>query len=104
VVQLGRFRGEIEVEEAAFFVREVDLAEGTLRLSDGSCELLDPATLRVSPLDGALLCLVKRDLAPDGLAARFVPAAQSELLLAVEERGEGHALRLGGRLRALPPL
>jgi hypothetical protein len=104
VVQLGRFRGEIEVEEAAFFVREVDLAEGTLRLSDGSRELLDPATLRVSPRGGALLCLVKRDLVPGGLAARFLPAAQSELLQAVEEQGDGHALRLGGGLRALPPL
>ena len=27
VVQLGRFRGQIEVEEAAFFVRAFDLAQ-----------------------------------------------------------------------------
>ena len=104
VVQLDRFRGEIEVEEAAFFVREVDLAEGTLRLSDGTREALDAATLRVSPIDGALLCLVKRALAPAGLAARFLPAAQSELLQAVEETGEGPVLRIGNALRALPPL
>jgi hypothetical protein len=104
VVQLGRFRGEIEVEEAGFFVREVDLASGALRLSDGTLEALDPATLRASPIDGALLCRVKRALAPAGLLARFLPAAQSELLLAVEETGQGHALRLGGALRALPPL
>jgi hypothetical protein len=104
VVQLGPFRGEIEVEEAAFFVREVDLAAGALRLSDGTREALDPASLRVSPRDGALLCLVKRDLAPGGLAARFLPAAQSELLQAVEETGEGHAVRIAGALRRLPPL
>lgn len=104
VVQLGPFRGEIEVEEAAFFVREVDLAAGEVRLSDGTREALDPATLRVSPRDGALLCLVKRALAPGGLAARFLPAAQSELLQAVEETGEGPALRLAGALRTLPPL
>jgi hypothetical protein len=104
VVQLGRFRGEIEVEEAGFFVREVDLAEGTLRLSDGSREPLDPASLRVSPIDGALLCLVKRGLAPAGVAARFLPAAQSELLQAAEEADEGLVLRIGGALRALPPL
>ena len=104
VVQLGRFRGEIEVEEAAFFVREVDLAEGAVRLSDGTREPLDPASLRLSPIDGALLCLVKRDLAPEGLAAHFLPAAQNELLQAVEETGQGPALRIGGALRALAPL
>jgi hypothetical protein len=103
VVQLGRFRGEIEVEEAAFFVREVDLASGTLRLSDGTREALDPASLRVSLRDGALLCTVKRDLAPGGLPARFLPGPQSELLQAVEEAGPGHSVRLGGVLRPLPP-
>jgi hypothetical protein len=100
VVQLGRFRGEIEVEEAAFFVREVDLASGVVRLSDGSEEPLDPATLRPSPLDGALLCSVKRELAP-GLRARFAPSAQAELLLAVEDTPGGPALRLAGALHPL---
>jgi hypothetical protein len=103
VVQLGRFRGEIEVEEAAFFVRAVDVAAGRVQLSDGSCEALDPATLRLSPLDGALLCAVKRELAP-GLEARFAPAAHAELLQAVEETPAGPALRLAGALRPLPPL
>jgi hypothetical protein len=104
VVQLGRFRGEIEVEEAAFFVREVDLEAGALRLSDGSREPFDPATLRLSPRDGALLCRVKRELAPGGLDARFSPPAQAELLLAVEEGAGGPALRVAGALRPLPPL
>jgi len=103
VVQLGRFRGQIEVEEAAFFVREVDLERGAVCLSDGSREPLDPASLRLSPIDGALLCDVKCELAP-GIAARFTRAAQAELLLGVEEAPGGPALRLAGVLRPLPPL
>jgi hypothetical protein len=102
VVQLGRFRGQIEVEEAGFFVREVDLARGTLRLSDGSVEALDVASLRPSRLDGAWLCTVKRALHPEGLPARFTHASQAELLGAVEEDGSGPRLRIAGRLRALP--
>lgn len=102
VVQLGRYRGQIEVEEAAFFVRAFDAASGRIDLSDGSHEGLDLASLRVSPRDGALLCSVKRDLAPDGLPARFRHAAQAELLLAVEDTPGGPALRLAGALEPLP--
>ena len=105
VVQLGRFRGQIEVEEAAFFVREFDAASGLLSLSDASREPLDAATLRPSPRDGALLCAVKRELAPpDGLLARFGHAAQAELLAAVEGPEDAPRLRLGARSVALPPL
>ena len=103
VVQLGRFRGEIEVEEAAFFVREVDLAAGRVRLSDRSQGPLDVASLRPSPIDGALLCAVKRDLAP-GLLARFTPAAHAELLHAVEDTPAGPALRMSGALHPLPAI
>jgi hypothetical protein len=104
VVQLGRFRGEIEVEEAAFFVRAVDVPRGAIALSDGTAEPLDVASLRASPIDGALLCTVKRTEAEHGLAARFLPAAQAELLLAAEEAEGGLALRLGGVLHPLPEL
>jgi len=105
VVQLGRFRGQIEVEEAAFFVRDYDAASGELRLSDASRELLDPATLRLSPRDGALLCAVKRELAPpEGLLARFLHAAQADLLAAVEGPEQAPRLRIGGRSLPLPPL
>jgi hypothetical protein len=104
VVALGRFRGQIEVEEAAFFVRDFDARSGELSLSDGSREALDPATLRVSPRDGALLCTVKRALAPAGLLARFLHAAHAELLCAVEETPDGPRLRASGRLHALPTL
>lgn len=102
VVQLGRFRGQIEVEDAGFFVREVDLERGALRLSDGSVEPLDVASLRASRFDGAWLCTVKRDLHPAGLPARFTHASQAELLGAVEEDASGTWLRVAGQRRALP--
>jgi len=105
VVQVGRFRGQVEVEEAGFFVRGVDLARATLALSDGSEEALDAATLHPSALDpDALLCTVKRALVPGGLPARFTRSAQAELLQAVEEAEGGLALRAGGRLHPLPTL
>jgi hypothetical protein len=104
VVQLGRFRGEIELEEAGFFVRSFDAESGELALSDGSREPLDPSTLVVSPRDGALLCRVKRALAPEGLLARFHHAAHAELLGAVEEDAAAPVLRSGGRTWPLPDL
>jgi hypothetical protein len=104
VVQLGRFRGQIEVEEAGFFVRSFDRASGQISLSDRSQEVLAPQSLRVSPRDGALLCLVKRDLVASGLLARFSHAAQAQLLDAVEERDGRVWLRLADRVLALPDL
>jgi hypothetical protein len=104
VVQVGRFRGEIEVEEAGFFVRDVDLGRGGVLLSDGSRDCLDLESLRISELDGAYLCTVKRELVPGGLPARFTHAAQAELLGAVDETAEGPVIRLEGRLRRMPPL
>jgi hypothetical protein len=102
VVTLRHFRGEIEVEEAAFFVRSFDAASGRITLSDGSEETLDPATLALSPRDGALLCRVKRALAEGGLLARFGHGSHAELMQAVEETPEGPALRLRGRLAPVP--
>lgn len=102
VVQLRHFRGEIIVEEAAFFVRMFDAKTGQIALSDASDERLDVASLVASSRDGALLCRVKRTLEPAGLLARFHHAAQAELLLAVEETDEGLALRCGDALEALP--
>lgn len=99
VVQLGRFRGEIEVEEAPFFVRTVDLPRGEVRLSDGTRECLDPATLHVSPRDGALLCRIRGEH-----LARFTQAAQADLLLAVEDEEGGPKLALGGNPVPLPEL
>jgi hypothetical protein len=104
VVALRHFRGEITVEEAAFFVRAFDPATARIALSDRSEETLDPATLSVSPIDGALLCRVKRALEPEGLLARFRHAAQAELLHAVDASPSGMRLRVGGVWRTLPDL
>ena len=104
VVRLGHFRGEIEVQEAGFFVRTIDCRTGEIALSDGSRERLDVASLTTSSIDGALLCRVKRALVAEGLLARFSSAAQAELLLASEERGERMVVRLGEREEALPEL
>jgi hypothetical protein len=45
VVTLRHFRGEIELEEAGFFVRSFDPETGVLSLSDGSEETLAVDTL-----------------------------------------------------------
>ena len=86
VVFLRHFRGQIEVEEAAFFALGFDARTGEIELSDGTRETLDPSTLRNSPIDGAWLCSVKTELVPGGLSARFERAAHAELLACVEER------------------
>jgi hypothetical protein len=104
VVRLRHFRGEIEVEEAAFFVRSFESGSGRIGLSDGSDEALDPATLALSPRDGALLCRVKRALVPGGVLARFGHGPHAELMQAVEEQGDGLALRIAGVLHPLPEL
>ncbi len=104
VVELGRFRGQIEVEEAGFFVRSFDPATGVVALSDRSEEPLALDSLRVSERDGALLCRVKRDVVETGLLARFTHAAQAQLLDAAEEDDAGACLRIAGRAVRLPPL
>ena len=106
IVKLGHFRGEIEIEEAGFFVKSIDLAESQVHLSDGHVDRLEVGSLTVSPLDGALLCRVKHDLIPSGLRARFCHSAQAELLGAVEEGpdGAGWFLVLSGRLEPMPEL
>jgi len=87
VVQVQRYRGEIEVEEAGFFVREFDADSGAVALSDGTRETLDVTRLSPSERDGALLCRVKFELAAGGLPARFSHAAQAEFMNAVETTG-----------------
>ena len=104
VVQLGHFRAQIELEEAGFFVRSFDAPSGLLSLSDGTQPPLEVESLRVSTIDGALLCCVKRDLVREGLIARFGHAAQAELWNAVEEAPEGPCLRSGGVSTRLPRL
>jgi len=104
VVQVQRYRGEIEVEEAGFFVRRFDPLTGAIALSDGNEETLAVADLGTSERDGALLCRVKRELVAGGLLARFGHAAQSEFLNAVEDGKAGALVRIAGVLQPLPPL
>ncbi len=104
VVQMGRFRGLIEVEEAPFFVCSFDAPAGTLLLSDRSAEPLDPSGLQCSSFDGAFLCRVKADPEQPIHLARFSHAAQAELLNAVEEICGEPRLRMRGELFELPDL
>lgn len=96
-VHVGRESGWVEVEDAPYAVLGVlDAAPGTpppLLLSDGSREVLDPATLSVGD-DGVLRCSVKGG----AHSARFSRAAQVALGLALEEDPPGSGrlhLRVG---------
>jgi len=102
IVRLKHFRGEIEVQEAAFFVRVIDMTTGKLELSDGSSETLDVSTLSTSPIDGALLCRIKYDMADAGLHARFTHSAQADFMQAIEEGDSGYVVSIGGREERCP--
>ncbi|MFP6654186.1 MAG: hypothetical protein VCB25_01065 [Myxococcota bacterium] len=102
IVRLKHFRGEIEVEEAAFFVRSLDLATGEMRISDGSQEKLEVSTLTVSPIDGALLCLIKRDQSVGGLPARFSHSVHAEFGQAVEQVDSEFVVSIGGQRKSCP--
>lgn len=102
IVRLGRFRGQIDVEEAGFFVRSIDLASGEMALSDGSREALDVSTLSVSPIDGALLCRIKQKFVVGGLVARFVHSAHAEFMAAIVAEGDHYVVSVGGRLVVCP--
>ncbi len=106
IVKLGRFRGQIEIEEAGFFVTAIDLTEACVHLSDGTVDRLELQTLEVSPRDGALICRVKHALVSPGLQARFSHSAQAEFLGAVEEGpgGSGWVVRVAGRLEPMTEL
>lgn len=102
VVQIGRFRGLIEVQEAGFFVREFDPESGEVRISDDSAEPLDIMSLTISGCDGALLCRIKQDLARGGLLARFDHAAHADFMNAIEADGE--SIVIAGERRRIPAL
>jgi uncharacterized protein len=97
LVRIGRESAYVAVEDGPWVVRAVlDDGPGTpprLRLSDGSEEPLDPATLRVGS-DGVLRCAVR-----GGVAARFARAAHLQLGMALEEHPPGSSelhLTVGG--------
>ena len=103
VVRAGRFRGQIEVEEAAFFVRSVDPRSGTIALSDGSHESLAEDALSWSRLDpDVLMCRAKHQLRVGGLLARFGRSAQAEFLLCADHEGGEVWIRFGSRRVRVP--
>lgn len=102
IVRLKHFRAQIEVEEAGFFVRSIDLAGGEITISDGTRERLEVSTLTESPIDGALLCRIKRERVAGGLPARFTHSAQAEFLLAIDSEADRYVVSMGGERVVVP--
>ena len=98
VVQLGHFRGQIEVEDTPFWVVAYDAPRGEIELTDGSAEPIVADTL-ATDADGAFRCTVK-----GRWPARFTHAGQAHLLDALEETPEGWRLRVGAQLHEVPGL
>jgi hypothetical protein len=98
IVQLGVFRGWLEVEDTAFFATAYDAQSGELELSDRSHERLAAETLAIDP-DQVLRCTVK-----GRFAARFTRAAQAHLLDAVERDGDVLVVRAGDARLPAPGL
>ena len=98
VVRVGHFRGQIDVEDVAFWVVAYDVESGEIELTDRSSERLEPGTLTFDP-DGALRCSVK-----GRFPARFTHAGQSHLLDAVEGSEAAPRIRMGRVLAAAPGL
>lgn len=90
VVQVGPYRGQIEVEDTPFWVVTYDPESGEIELTDRSSERLEAQTLSLDP-DEALRCRVK-----GRFPARFTLAGQAHLLDALELRGGTPWLRQGG--------
>jgi hypothetical protein len=90
LVQIGRFRGAIEVEDVPFWVASYDAEAGQVRLTDGEREPLDPATL-AADADDVLRCRVK-----GRFPARFTRRAQAELLAHVRDTPNGVEILVAG--------
>jgi len=99
ILTFGRDWCFVAVEDAAYGVLGVDELDSglSLRLSDRTSELLDPATLAVG-FGGVLHCRVKRGRAK----ARFSRDAQFALGSRVSLDERGPALAVAGRRIPLP--
>lgn len=98
IVQIGPFRGWLDVEDTAFFVDAYDAATGEVQLSDRTREPLDFSSLAADP-DDALRCTVKARF-----SARFTRSAQAELLAVVELDGDRIVVRAGDERHPAPRL
>jgi uncharacterized protein len=99
VLRIGKDWCVVQVEDAAYEVRTVDVTEGgrvALRLSDRTAELLEPSSLGLGA-DAVLTCRVKAGRA----GARFSRDAQYQLGQLLEE-GPGGALGLRAGSQWLP--
>lgn len=100
-LQIGKDWCYVQVEDAAYEVRTVDVTPEqrvSVRLSDRTAEALEPDTLSVGP-DGVLVCKVKGGRA----RARFSRDAQYQLGELLEQDESGHLfLRAGERRLAVP--
>jgi hypothetical protein len=94
-LEVGYERAKIEVEDTPYMVKRVDLEEGgaRIRVSDGTEEALDPATLRIGA-ENVLYCQVKGGEFP----ARFLRPAYYQLMQGLRETERGYAVEIGGRL------
>ena len=101
VLRIGNDWCVVQVEDAAYEVRTVDVTDDgrvSLRLSDRTAEQLEPGSLEPGD-DGVLRCRVKEGRA----RARFSRDAQYQLGLLVEEGPDGApGLRAGAQWLPLP--
>ena len=91
IVQLGRFRGQIEVEDIPFWVVAYDPDEGAIDLTDGSSEPLRTESLRIDPDE-----VFRVDVKGGRFQARFTLTGQAHLLEHFEPRDDGWVLSVRG--------
>jgi uncharacterized protein len=91
--RIGPEWGYVQVDDAARFVRRIELAGDRLRaqLATGAWVDVEPATLASGAGDALYVRL------PDGERARLTRTAQLSLADHLREEGGGFALDLGGR-------
>lgn len=92
-VRIGPEWGYVDVEDAARFIRRLEMRGETLRaqLADGEWVEIDPATL-ASGADDALYART-----PEGDRARLTRAAQLSLADHLREEKGGFSLEISGR-------
>ncbi|MFQ5698096.1 MAG: hypothetical protein ACE5IL_07405 [Myxococcota bacterium] len=99
VTCVRQFRGQIEVEDTAFFVVSFDPTSGEIELSDETRERLDPGALTVDR-DDVLRARVKGGR----FAARFTRAGQAHLLDSIDASRDPPALQIANVWHPLPGL